>query len=103
MLKCLHETSFIPHNALALSYARYAEEAHFYHSLHTSLVPHKRIWQTGGRSEKKCNNFSIFHELSFAYPDMFQNALVIFAYFAATLGSRVSSQENKNFPLNKSH
>jgi hypothetical protein len=48
-------------------------KTHFYHS----LVAHKQ------KKRKKCNNFSIFHELSFAYPDMFQNALVIFAYFAS--------------------
>lgn len=42
---------------------------------------------------------------------MFQNALVIFAYFAAmhvektkkTSEGEIPSQENKNFPLNKSH
>lgn len=33
---------------------------------------------------RRSNNFPIFHELSFAFsPDMFQNALVIFAYFPA--------------------
>lgn len=66
----------------------------FYHSLHMYLVPHKRIrwterWGEGrSRNEKTKDErnaiiFQYFMSYHLHIPDMFQNALVIFAYFAA--------------------
>lgn len=105
MLECLNGASLrsILLSAIVPVHSAAAAEAHFYHSLNISLVSHKRMWRMkrcGEKRKKPARNaiiFQYFMSYHLHISDMFQNALVIFAYFAVFAGRK----EFPSFPHRK--